>query len=284
MASRYIDPTTDFGFKRLFGQEDSKAILKQFLFDMLGLKHPIEDLSYIPGEQLPAAPEDRISVYDVYCVDSAGQRFIVEMQRNRQVNFKERALYYSTFPIMQQAEKGWDWRFGLLPVYCIGMLNFAIDDEPRYLRRVQLIEHDTGRVFYQKLTFLFVELPKFNLALDQLTNARDKWIYLLRYLPALQDIPAELAQEPFTDAFHIAEQSALSPEERLLYNAALKRARDNYNIIATASEDGQKRARQAIARSLQARGFNDTEVSGITELTLEELAKLTDDAQQDAHG
>src|SRR3954468_14940507 len=109
--ARYIDPKTDFGFKRLFGQEDSKGILKQFLFDVLELPHPIQDLTYIPPEQLPASPEDRTGIYDVYCVDTVGQRFIVEMQRGWQVYIKDRVLYYATFPIIQQAQKGTEWRF-----------------------------------------------------------------------------------------------------------------------------------------------------------------------------
>lgn len=76
---RYIDPRTDFGFKRLFGQEDGKDILKQFLFDVLDLPHPIAELNYIPSEQLPSSPAKRRGIYDIYCVDTMGRRFIVEM-------------------------------------------------------------------------------------------------------------------------------------------------------------------------------------------------------------
>lgn len=101
LTSRYIDPTTDFGFKRLFGREDSKEILAAFLEAVLELPHPIADLSYIPPDQLPASPEERTGIYDVHCIDSEGRRFIVEMQRGQQVFFRERSLYYATFPITQ---------------------------------------------------------------------------------------------------------------------------------------------------------------------------------------
>lgn len=93
--AKYIDPRTDFGFKRLFGQEDSKEILKQFLFDVLNLPYPIEELTYIPLEQLPKSATDRRGIYDVYCIDRMGNRFIVEMQQGDQANVKERALYYT---------------------------------------------------------------------------------------------------------------------------------------------------------------------------------------------
>lgn len=150
--TRYIDPRTDFGFKRLFGQEDNKDILRQFLFDVLLLPHPIAELSYIPAEQLPASPAERRGIYDVYCIDTMGRRFIVEMQQGLQANIKERALYYSTFAITYQAQRGADWQFNLLPVYCIVILDFImVDDDPRHLRRIELLDTETKTPFYDKL-------------------------------------------------------------------------------------------------------------------------------------
>ena len=224
--SRYIDPKTDFGFKRLFAQEDSKDILKQFLFDVLKLTHPIEELTYIPNEQLPQGADERIGVYDVYCKDVIGQRFIVEMQRANQTFIRDRVLYYSTFPIIHQAKKGTSWQFELMPIYCIAIMNFTIDTGTAYLRRVQLMDTDAKTLFYDKLTYVYIELPRFGKALHEVSSEADKWIYLLKNMPELQDIPAELANEPFTHAFEMAEQSALSPRERLLYEASLKSARD----------------------------------------------------------
>ncbi|MEZ4657246.1 MAG: Rpn family recombination-promoting nuclease/putative transposase [Caldilineaceae bacterium] len=277
--SRYIDLRTDFGFKRLFGREDSKDILKQFLFDILELTHPIQDLTYIPVEQLGASPGDRRGVYDVYCTDAAGQRFIVEMQQVRQVNIKESALYYSTFAINYQARRGSEWQFNLLPVYCIAVLDFSLiegeEDDPRYFRRVQLADCETNQMFYDKLTFIYIELTKFNQPLSEATAA-DKWIYLLKNLPELQNIPAELATEPFTDAFAIAEEAALSPEERYYYEGSLKHARDINAQIAFARQEGREEALQeglaagreeqsmVIVRAMAARGLPPAEISALT--------------------
>jgi predicted transposase/invertase (TIGR01784 family) len=282
VLSRFIDPTTDFGFKRLFGQEDSKEILKSFLFGVLNLPHPIEALHYIPNEQLPSGPEERIGIYDIYCVDTSGRRFIVEMQRNRQAHFKERALYYSTFPIIHQVQKGERTPFELLPIYCISVLNFGVDDEPAYLRRVQLANVENGRVFYEGLTFVFIELSKFEQPLTHLTTLADKWVYLLKHLPALQDIPAELAQEPFVQAFDIAEQVALSPEEQMRYEASLKRSRDEAGIFLTGLQEGLVQGREEgsqerallIARALLARGLDLATVIEATGLTPDEVAGL----------
>ena len=276
---RYIDLRTDFGFKRLFGREDSKDILKQFLVDILALPYPIAELTYIPVEQLPASPAERRGIYDVYCIDTMGQRFIVEMQQVRQLHIKERALYYSTFAITYQAQRGAEWQFSLLPVYCIAILDFTFIEEEladqRYYRQIQLADCATGKVFYDKLTFVYIELPKFNQPLADATAA-DKWIYLLKHMPELQHIPAELAAEPFTDAFAIAEEAALSPEERYYYEGSLKQARIANAELAAAHEDGIKegikegiekgREEQsvAIARAMLARGLDPAEIAAMT--------------------
>ncbi|MFZ4664433.1 MAG: Rpn family recombination-promoting nuclease/putative transposase [Caldilineaceae bacterium] len=279
--SRYIDPKTDFGFKRLFAQEDSKDILKQFLFDVLKLTHPIAELTYIPNEQLPQGADERIGVYDVYCKDVIGQRFIVEMQRANQTFIRDRVLYYSTFPIIHQAKKGTSWQFELMPIYCIAIMNFTIDTGTAYLRRVQLMDTNAKTLFYDKLVYVYIELPRFGKAIHEVSSEADKWIYLLKNMPELQDIPAELANEPFTHAFEMAEQSALSPSERLLYEASLKSARDTYAEIMTAREEGREEgieegmetSRRAIARSMMAHGLD---IKLIAELTQVNEAALRD--------
>jgi predicted transposase/invertase (TIGR01784 family) len=283
--ARYIDLRTDFGFKRLFGQEDSKDILKQFLFDVLALSHPIQELSYIPPEQLAATPQDRRGIYDVYCVDSMGRRFIVEMQQGYQANLKERVLYYSTFALTYQSERGSDWQFNLLPVYCIVVLDYSLEDDEEYLRTIQLANIKTGKVFYDKLTFVYIELAKFARRLNE-ASAADKWIYLLRHLPELQNIPVELAHEPFTQAFAIAEEAALSREERWLYEGSLKQARIINAQLAAAREEalqegreeGRRDVRIQIARSMLARGFDMRAIMEITGFSSTELEGIASGA------
>jgi predicted transposase/invertase (TIGR01784 family) len=305
--ARFIDPKTDFGFKRLFGQEDSKDILKQFLFDVLNLSHPIIELSYIPSEQLPATPAERSGVYDVYCTDAVGQRFIVEMQRGFQLFIKDRILFYATFPIIHQARKGFEWEFSLLPIYCIAILNFTLDDGvDQYLRRVQLLDIATHEVFYEKLTFVYIELPKFDRSVELLTTNAERWIYLLKYMPELQDIPAELASESFSHAFEIAREAALSPRERLQYEVSLKQARDQYATLMSARyqgleegraeglaeglaegraegraeghkaglEEGQRQRAEEIARSMLARGMDKTLIGEVTGLPADVIQAL----------
>lgn len=287
--TRYIDPTTDFGFKRLFGQEESKDILKGFLFDVLHLPAPIADLNYISNEQLPVSEEERWGIYDVYCIDTEGRRFIVEMQRNRQIGFKECLVYYVTFPITQQAEKG--KRFvQLLPIYCVSVLNFRLDEEPEYLRRIQLANIANGKVFYDKLTFVIIELPKFDQPLTPEMSREDRWIYLLQHMPALSDVPVELTDEPFIQAFDIARAAALTPDERVVYEQNLKRMRDEHGVLTTAHiegleegleqgikqgrEEGRREERLQIARAMRASGIDLATIAQTTGLSEQEITEL----------
>ncbi len=275
MTSRYIDPTTDFGFKRLFGEEDSKEILKAFLDAILELPHPIADLNYIPTEQRPASADERAGIYDVYGVDTEGQRFIVEMQRGRQIHVKERSLYYATFPITQQVQRGEVlYLYRLLPIYVITVLNFGLDSDPRHRRRIQLCDVATGQPFYTGLTFVYIELPKFQTTLDPSLSLADKWMYMLRNLPALMDIPSELDQMPFTEVFRRAEEAALSPAERERYERSRKETLDEQGRIITAHQEGRAEGILSIARQMLADGEDRAKIARYTGLTLVELERI----------
>ncbi|MEA2012498.1 MAG: PD-(D/E)XK nuclease family transposase, partial [Verrucomicrobiota bacterium] len=114
--STFLNPFTDFGFKKLFGEEAALPRLKSFIEDALGLAEPIADLSFMSPEQLGARDDERRAVYDIYCKSESDSHFIVELQRAKQHFFKDRAVFYSSFPIRSQAQKG-DWNYKLCPVY-----------------------------------------------------------------------------------------------------------------------------------------------------------------------
>ncbi|MBR1785314.1 MAG: Rpn family recombination-promoting nuclease/putative transposase [Bacteroidales bacterium] len=123
-ATRFINPYTDFGFKKLFGTELNKDLLISFLNALFNNNEKeIEDIQYLNGENLGDGYGDRRSIFDVYCMAKDGSRFIVEMQKAEQTYFKDRSVYYATTPIRQQAPKG-KWDYHLDEVYTIGILNF----------------------------------------------------------------------------------------------------------------------------------------------------------------
>ena len=116
--SKYLNPYTDFGFKKLFGEEANKDLLADFLNQLLPPHHQIAELHFRNSEQLPDIPLERKAVFDIHCISTTGERFIVEMQKAKMNFFKDRSVYYASFPIREQAKKG-DWLFKLAPVYFI---------------------------------------------------------------------------------------------------------------------------------------------------------------------
>ena len=162
-VSKYINPFTDFGFKKIFGDPNSTDLLKSLLNDILKFegRDKIKEITFKNGELLPEAPEERKAIIDMMCEDEKGNQFIVELQKVSQEHFQSRALYYTSFPIQQQGIKG-GWNFELTPVYFVGLLNFEIDrfkDRPEYLYHGKLIDKYTKETMYDKLNMVYLEIP-----------------------------------------------------------------------------------------------------------------------------
>ncbi|MFO7977018.1 MAG: Rpn family recombination-promoting nuclease/putative transposase [Bacteroidales bacterium] len=284
---KYINPFTDFGFKRIFGQEPNKDLLIDFLNELLREEQgEIKELTYLKGESLPESADERKVVFDLYCTNEKGERFIVEMQKTRQLFFKDRALYYSTFPIREQVVKGKDWNFMLRKVYTIAILDFVFDqqrNDPEKMRyNVKLTDVDTHEVFYDKFMFIFLEMPKFNKSIVQLANRYEKWLFILKNLPMLDRLPEELREGIFEKLFKTAEIAKFNPQEQMEYQNNLKQYRDLKNALDTAREEGlekglekgERKKQEAIARKMKSDGMPIDVIAKYTDLTREEIEKL----------
>jgi len=246
MKAKYLNPFTDFGFKKIFGEEASKPLLLSFLNALLPEQSGIKSLSFKNTEQLGYTDLDRKAIYDIYCENENGERFIVELQKAKQNYFKERTVYYSTFPIREQAEKG-EWNYNLKSVYCIGVLDFTFDDyetEPEKSEVVHTIKlkNQHGKTFYNKLTYIYLEMPNFKKTEHDLTSQLDKWLYFIKHLEDFQSIPQIFKGEHvFEKAFEKAELAKFTPREIDSYENSLKIYRDLKNVIDTARDEGEAR-------------------------------------------
>ena len=213
LKDKYINPLTDFGFKKLFGTEPNKVLLIDFLNQILPEKHRIKDLNYSRNEQLGLNELDRKAVFDLYCVGESGERFIVELQKAKQNFFKDRSIYYASFPIQEQAQKG-DWDYRLEAVYTVGILDFIFDDHKSQNELLHVVELKNQRceVFYDKLKFIYIELPKFVKQEDELESQFDKWLFVFRHLSNMQDRPQKLQDRIFQRLFDAAEIASFSRE------------------------------------------------------------------------
>lgn len=178
IRERYLNPFTDFGFKKLFGEEPNKDLLLDFLNELLREQEgEIKNLTYLKNEHLGLGDADRRAIFDLYCENERGEKFIVELQKSKQNFFKDRTLYYATFPIREQAKQA-EWSYELKSVYTIAILDFVFDedkaDKEKYRYDVKLTDIETCKIFYDKLTFIYLEMPKFQKDLDVLENRFEK--------------------------------------------------------------------------------------------------------------
>lgn len=240
LIDRYINPFTDFGFKKLFGTELNKDLLIAFLNDViLPENKKIQDLTYKSAEFMGQTESDRKAIFDLYCLSESGERFIVEMQKAKQNYFKDRSVYYESFPIQEQALKK-DWNYKLNEVYTVGILDFVFDtsQKNREVRHVVKLKDQNCQVFYEKLTFIYLEMPNFTKTENELETNYDKWLFALKNLPDLENRPAKLKERIFQRLFEAAEIAKYNPEEKIKYEQSIKVYRDLKNSIDTAFDDG----------------------------------------------
>ena len=269
IEERYISLLTDFGFKRIFGTKPNKDLLINFLNSLFEGFQVIKDVKYLNSEHVGDVFAERKAIFDVYCENEKGEKFIVEMQNAYQKYFKDRSLFYSTFPIREQAPKGADWNFKLDHVYTVALLNFDLEEEAfdkdDINHDVGLLDKKTHKVFNDKLSFKYVEIAKFDKTEDELVTLYDKWLYVLKNLSRLDERPAALKEKVFSKLFEEAEIAKFTPTELKEYEDSLKAYRDVKNSIDTALEKGREEGRAEGREEGRAEGREEGRAEGRVE-------------------
>jgi predicted transposase/invertase (TIGR01784 family) len=277
-GERYINPFTDYGFKKLFGEEPNKDLLRDFLNELLKEEQgEIKSITYLKNEHLGTTELDRKAIFDLYCENERGEKFIVELQKSKQNFFKDRTVYYSTFPIREQAKRA-DWNYELKAVYTVAILDFVFDEDKaqkdKYRYDVKLSDIETNKIFYDKLTFIYLEMPKFNKTIEDLETRFDKWMYVIRNLNRLDKVPDKLRERVFEKLFETAEIARFTPDQVQSYENSLKYYRDLKNSLDTAKEEGREEERLDIARKALMEGYTVDQIIKLTELSKEQIDKL----------
>ena len=303
MKAKFINPFTDFGFKKIFGEEASKPLLLDFLNALLPEKDKLASLSFKNNEKIGQIEYDRKAIFDIYCENEKGEKIIVEMQKAKQNYFKERTIFYSTFPIQEQAEKQ-DWNFNLKAVYCIGILDFTFDDYETEAEKSEVIhtiklKNQNGKIFYDKLTFIYLEMPNFKKVETELKHRLEKWLYFIKHLGDFDSIPKIFDNEDiFSKAFEKAEIANYNSDELHSYERSLKYYRDLKNVIDTSFVEGkveglqegeikgvkkgiekgikkgEKKRDYEIAKKGMQMGMKIKDIADLTGLSEEEIKKL----------
>ena len=287
---RYISLLTDFGFKRIFGTNPNKDLLIDFLNSLFDGEQVVKNVTFLNSEHVGDVRTDRKAIFDVYCENEKGEKFIVEMQNASQKYFKDRSLYYATFPIREQAQKGEVWNYELKHVYVVALLNYDMTDsafaQDTINHDIGLLDKQTHKVFNDKLTFKYVEIAKFNKSIEELKTNYDKWIYVLQNLSRLDRQPRYLQTEVFSRLFNQAEIARFSKTEVREYEDILKAYRDMRNSLDNAEEkgiakglakgraEGKKDKAVEIAKKLLEMDMPIDAIMKATGLSQEEITKL----------
>lgn len=279
---RFINPFSDFGFKKIFGQEVSKRLLISFLNSLLEGEKEITDITYMNPDVLPEIAGGRGTIYDVYCTTTDDEPIIVEMQYKEQENFKERSLYYLSRAIAGQGEKGSNWRFNIHAVYGVFFMNFSFNDTSKFRTDVILADRDTGELFCNKLRQVFLELPRFNKSEAECDTNFDRWIYTLKNMETFKNIPFQPYMAVFKELEQITDIASMTKEERLRYDESIKIYRDNLAVMEFAvnkakkegMEEGMQKEKLDIARSLKANGIPTDIIARTTGLSPAEISAL----------
>jgi predicted transposase/invertase (TIGR01784 family) len=276
----YINPLTDFGFKRIFGEERNKALLIDFLNEIIEEERKIVEIEYQPTFQTGIWEKSRGAVFDIFCKNDRGELFIVEMQKVRQAYFVERSLFYSGFAIQKQALKG-EWDFDFKAVYTVALLDFNLfeenDDSSDFqIERIHLVRERTGKKYSNKLNLIFLELPKFRKELPELTTHFDRWLYSLKHLPKLNSQPEEVKGEIFDELFEEAKINNLTEQDMETYNKSVLKYADVRSAMTYARTEGRNMEKADIVKKLLALHFPIADITQITGLVPEQIKKIAE--------
>ena len=296
----------DFMFKRLFGSEANKDVLIGFL-NMILEDADIVDVDFIPTEHLGLTEQDRKAVFDISCTCNDGRTLIIEMQKGFQEHFRERAVYYTSFPINEQGRKAkeefikaqnvndakaeFKWDYSLKPVTVVAILNFMFDHtqswpKDRYHSSYRLREDCTNEIMTEVVRYVFLELGRFRKRLWELETTSDKWMYLLKHMHEMVDIPTPFQTHEFKRLFLLAKIGNFTPDEFKEYEKSLNSMSDYYNIIDSAvakaekaalekgREEGRVETRNEHARKLKKLGVLTEIIAEATGLSIDEIEKL----------
>ena len=261
---RFIDPKTDFAFKRIFGRDDSKEVLISFIDAALKLEgdRRIQSVKIENPYQVSHLPFEKGSVVDVACIDKMDVRYLVEMQVEKVQGFANRMIYNLSKCYSGQLSKGQNYP-ALNDVVLISVMDFTLFEKLNHHHSLFVLKDvETNYTPFNQLRLCCLELTKFQKTEEQLSGMLDKWVYFLKQAEKLEMRPTVLGEEIFDEVFENAEVANLSRKERDAYDAALQEVRDKSGMIAEGEAKGRaKGIREGEAKG-RAKGIREGEAKG----------------------
>ncbi|MGB3264876.1 MAG: Rpn family recombination-promoting nuclease/putative transposase [Microcoleus sp.] len=211
----FINPKTDFGFKKIFASPQSKEVLISFLNAMLYNAEPtIKDLEIIDPYAAPSVTGLKDTYLDVKAKITGNKTVIIEMQVINVEAFTKRVIYNAAKTYATQLKRRESYS-KLNPLIALTITDFILfENTEKFRSHFVFKEVEENFEYYREIELVFVELPKFQKKLEEVENLIQSWIYFIKNAPALEEIPEKLALVPEIEtAFNIANKSNLSLKE-----------------------------------------------------------------------
>ncbi len=241
---QFVDIKNDIAFRKIFGNENKKIILISFLNAVMKLKghDTIEDVEILNPYQLPIIKNLKASIIDVKAKDKKGKTYIIEMQVAEPDGLDKRLLYYASKEYSQQIESG-ELYTKLKPVIFIGIFDFNFTENGKYLSHHAVCDVENGERKIKDMDFYFIELPKFNMPINELIEITDKWIFFIKEAENLTVIPQNVDDEGLKAAYQDANKHAWGKEELEAYDYAAMRDQDERGRMELAEKRAEKRGK-----------------------------------------
>ncbi len=271
--AKFINPLTDIGFKRIFGD---KEIMMSFLNSLFEGEFVIKDIEYLDKEQEALPGDERNIIYDLFCKTDTDMEFIVEMQSRSQLFYRDRIIYYLSRVIAGQGMKGDKWNYKLTPIYGIYWMNFSLSEDGQVINDIslyskhQLKEGVNAKPFTDKVRAITIDMRAFNKIQANCETTLDQWIYNIKNMESMTTMPFKESNNVFAHLETLSDYYAMDIEDRKIYDAALRRNRDYYATLESARVEGLEEGRaEGRAEGIEegraegrAEGFKDGEEKG----------------------
>ena len=234
---KYVNIMLDKAFKTVFGE---KQVAIDFINATLEGERQVKDLTYLDKEIQPEVIEQRTVIFDLLCEDVDGSKFILEMQNCPQHYFFNRGFYYICRLVSRQGESGADWKYSLLPVYGIYLLNFSLPEFQSWRTDVVLANEATGKTFGEvKLKQIYLSFDLFNLREEECKTPLENMVYILKNMNLFDMSPFKEKNDAFKRLLDVANLNAMTSHERAVYDENLKIYRDWRNTLEYAVEEAE---------------------------------------------
>ena len=294
--SRYLDPTNDVSFRKLFGTAAHKPLLISFLNSILGLEgaRKIKEVELLPKDQAPLIKETKASVLDIKCTDERNFQYIVEMQNKSIPGFIKRTQFYVAHSYVTQFPAGSDY-LALRPVILLAIANHVLfPGKEKVISYHKTLDTETLENDLEDLSYVFVELPKFEKQVGALSTVQDQWVYFFKNWSETQEVPTNVEGE-IAEAYRSMEEYNWSQAEREAYvkaNIALvdefdarRKEREEGHMegrkegISIGEEQGKEQGKKEIAISMLQRGMKSDLISQLTGLSEHAIDQLSASSQ-----